>query len=174
MQEVIKPSVSLKTKIMENTTTVNTLPELPVQLQLQLAFRKGNRLATCIGFTLGIVVPFMSFAVLHEIPKLSYTELSFWILCVMAIGGCFFSLKSVIVWGQRAFRDKPKAIAFALLLEGMLIVSGILPSMFWLGYAALAYLAFINAISCGCNIAMDARNSTMAPAQRKRLMRKKK
>lgn len=132
---------------------------VPITEQLTVAFRKGNRLATAIGAILGTVVPVMVYAVTHKLPSLSYTEGAFYVLLVMAIGGCYFSMKSVIQWGKLAFQgDSIKAVAFALLIEGMLVMSGMLPDMAWLGYAALGYLCMINAISCGCSIALEAKS----------------
>lgn len=134
------------------------MKNIPITVQLTIASRKGNRLATAIGAILGTVVPVMVYAVTHKLPSLSWGMPAFWVLAVMAIGGCYFSMKSVIVWGKLAFQgDSIKAIAFALLLEGMLVMSGMLPDMAWLGYASLAYLCMINAISAGCSIAMEAK-----------------
>ena len=137
--------------------------EVPITEQLKIASRKGNRLSTAIGAILGTVVPVMVYAVTHKLPSLHYLELSFWMLLVMAIGGCYFSMKSVITWGALAFQgDKIKAVAFALLLEGMLVMSGMLPDMAWLGYASLGYLCLINAISAGCSIALESRKYNAA------------
>jgi hypothetical protein len=147
---------------------------IPITIQLQIAARRGNRLATMIGAILGTVVPVMVFAVTHKLPSLQYTEFSFWMLSVMMVGGCYFSMKSVIVWGKLAFQqDKIKAVAFALLLEGMLVMSGTLPDMSWLGYAALGYLCLINAVSCGCSIAVEAK-SYDTNARKQLLPRKRK
>jgi hypothetical protein len=139
----------------------HTSCSIPVTVQIKIAARRENMLAATIGAVLGTVVPVMVYAVTHKLPSLQYTELSFWVLMLMAIGGCYFSMKSVIVWGTSAFQnDKKKAVAFALLLEGMLIMSGMLPDMAWLGYASLGYLCFINALSAGCSIAMEAKYYT--------------
>lgn len=132
---------------------------LPIPLQLRYAVQKGNRLASLIGAMIGTVVPLMVFAVTHKLPSLPYTEIPFWVLLAMAIGGCYFSMKSVIQWGKLAFSgDTVKAVAFALLLEGMLVMSGMLPDMLWLGYASLFYLATINAVSAGCSIALQTKD----------------
>jgi len=147
---------------------------IPITVQLQIAARRGNRLATLIGAIMGTVVPVMVFAVTHKLPQLQYTEFTFWMLSVMMVGGCYFSMKSVIVWGKLAFQqDKVKAVAFALLLEGMLVISGTLPDMSWLGYAALGYLCLINAVSCGCSIAVEAK-SYGSNAKKQVLSRKRK
>jgi RsiW-degrading membrane proteinase PrsW (M82 family) len=151
----------------------NASKSIPITVQLQIATRKGNRLATAIGAVLGTVVPVMVYAVTHKLPMLPMNELPFWVLAVMALGGCFFSMKSVIVWGRMAFQqDTVKAVAFALLLEGMLVMSGLLEDMYWLGYASLAYLCLINAVSAGCSIALEARafggSSNLLPRKRNR------
>ena len=139
--------------------TTSLTRNVPITVQLQIALRKGNRLATAIGAILGTVVPVMVYSVTHKLPSLTFDNPAFYVLLVMALGGCFFSMKSVIVWGRMAFQgDNLKAISFALLLEGMLVMSGMLPDQAWLGYAALAYLAFINAVSSGCSIALEARS----------------
>ena len=150
---------------------------VPIPVQLRLATQKGNRLATAIGAILGTVVPVMVYAVTHKLPSLSYTEPAFYVLFIMAAGGCYFSMKSVIQWGALAFSgDKVKAVAFALLLEGMLVMSGMLPDMAWLGYASLAYLALINAISAGCSIALQTKeyNRERLPAVNAKVAGKKK
>lgn len=154
----------------------NTLHRhVPITEQLTIACRKGNRIATGIGAVLGTVVPVMVYAVTHKLPSIALTDPAFYVLLVMAIGGCYFSMKSVIVWGKLAFQgDSIKAVAFALLLEGMLVMSGMLPDMAWLGYASLAYLCLINAISSGCSIALEAkaynsaRRSENAPKRSKK------
>ena len=134
---------------------------VPIIEQLRIATRKGNRLATAIGAILGTVVPVMVYAVTHHLPNLSFTDPAFYVLAVMGIGGCFFSLKSVIQWGQLAFNnDKAKAVSFAVLLEGMLVMSGMVSKLSWLGWAALAYLCMINAVSSGCSIAMQSKEWT--------------
>lgn len=159
--------------IQQTTQNVGVHKNVPITMQLVIASRKGNRLATAIGAFLGTVVPVMTYAVTHKLPSLQYTEFSFWVLLIMAIGGCSFSMKSVIVWGKLAFQqDTLKAISFALLLEGMLIMSGLLPDMCWLGYAALIYLCTINAINAGCSIALEAKR--FSSSERKPLPKKRK
>lgn len=133
---------------------------VPITVQIRLATQKGNRLATAMGCIIGTVVPVMVYAITHTLPLLLERGemIKLAVFSVMGIGGCYFSMKSVIQWGKLAFQsDGKKAIAFALLLEGALVMSGMEESLHWLGYAALAYLAAINAISCGCNIALEAK-----------------
>lgn len=148
------------------------MTQVPIIEQLRIASVKGNRLATAVGAILGTVVPVMVYAVTHKLPSLPLDSVAFYVLLIMAIGGCYFSMKSVIVWGTLAFQgDKVKAVAFALLLEGMLVMSGMLEDMAWLGYAALGYLALINAISAGCSIALESKKYNSA--RRKSAPRKK-
>jgi hypothetical protein len=128
----------------------------PLIQEFNMAFKAGNRLATILGGLLATVVPIMVFAVSHKLPTLHWTDWKFWILAAMASGGCFFSMKSVILWGVRAYMgDKAKAVSYALLLEGMLIMSGMFEDLHWLGIVALIWLCAINTISAGCAIALE-------------------
>ena len=150
-----------------------TTHSIPITIQLQIATRKGNRLAAALGAVLGTVVPVMVYAVSHKLPALEMGTFTFWFLGLMMVGGCYFSMKSVICWGTLAFeKDRVKAVAFALLLEGMLVVSGVVPDLDWLGAAALIYLCLINAVSCGCSIAVESKN--YSAVARKKVLRRKR
>lgn len=141
---------------------MQTNHSIPITVQIATALHKQNRLATALGALLGGIVPVMVFHVSHDLPGLPVTCFQFYFLLGMAIGGCMFSAKSVYQWGFLAFnRDKMKAVAFALLLEGMLIMSGMRDTtvMHWLGYVALAYLVMVNAINSGCGIACEGKSA---------------
>lgn len=128
----------------------------PVIREIRMAFSAGNRLASTIGGLMATIVPIMVFSVTHALPKIEWSTPTFWVLLVMAMGGGYFSMKSVILYGVRVFQgDKGKAVCYAFLLEGMLIMSGMREEFNWLGYAALGYLCFINTVSAGCAIAME-------------------
>lgn len=130
--------------------------ELPIPAQLKIAFSKNNIVPTALGAILGSVVPIMVYSVSHEIPAV-IQEKNYLVgsgLSLLAIGGCYFSFASVMKWGNLAFNDKTKAVSFAVLLEGMLIMSGIHSPLAWLGIVALSFLALINAISAGCTITL--------------------
>lgn len=151
--------------------------ELPIANQIRLSFAKANIISTSLGVILGSAVPLMVYVVSHELPgvymKGDYGTLAG--LSALALGGCFFSFSSVMKWGELAFQCKSKAIAFAILLEGMLIMSGIHSPLSWLGILALAYLALINALSTGCCLTLaqkeyrtTIKQSKASPASKKR------
>ena len=152
---------------------------VPVTRQLTLACQKENRLAVTIAALMGCVVPLMVGFVSHALPSVySLTSPVFWTLALMCAGGCAFSFKSVYQWGVLAFSDRAKAIGFAFLLEGMLVMSGMveLTTIQVLGYVAQGYLVLINAISCGTSLitnsreysaAMRAERKASAPKKRK-------
>lgn len=129
------------------------MKNLPIPLQIRLALQTGNRLSAGIGAGVAGFIPLVTYAVMHTIPNPEITGAVFWGLVAMGAGGCIFSLKSVIQWGHIAFAgDWIKAFAFAILLEGMLIVSGFVPALKWFGIASLGYLMAVNAISSACAI----------------------
>jgi hypothetical protein len=147
----------------------------PLIQEFNMAFKAGNRLATVLGGLLATIVPIMVFAVSHKLPTLSYTDWKFYVLLIMTVGGCYFSLKSVVLWGKRAYMgDKAKAVSYALLLEGMLIMSGMFEDMHWLGIVALIWLCAINTISAGCAIALEDKAYSSAKYQESRSNPKKK
>lgn len=148
--------------------------------QLNLVVLKGNRLACAIGALMGFVVPLMVYAVTHELPGIykesGVVSLPFLALSAMAVAGCVFSAKSVYQWGVLAFADRFKAVGFAILLEGMLAMSGIVHEsqwMRWLGAVALAYLMLVNAISSATNIVTHNKDCQRAERETVKTKRKK-
>lgn len=136
--------------------------KLPLTKAIQFAFQKQNRLAMVVGALLGFVVPLLVFTLSHKIPTMNYLECKFWVFSFVCAGGCFFSAKSVYQCACMTFQqDKVKAIGFAALLEGMLIISGIDPDMAWMGRVALGYLMGINALFAGVSLACEARSFNM-------------
>lgn len=117
---------------------------------VRLACRKGNRLATAIGFALGGLVPLATFMVAHF--ELSPT---FWAdpLFAIVLGGLAYSAPTVYQWGVRAFQSRYKAVGFVALVEGCMVLSG----QPWLAHTALAYLVLINGTATGVTLALGQR-----------------
>jgi hypothetical protein len=57
----------------------------------------------------------------------------------------------VIEWGRAILRNLPKAVGFAVLVEGVMLAS----QTQWLSLAALALLVIINATSCAVALASE-------------------
>lgn len=109
------------------------------------AAKRDNRLATAIGALFGGFVPIASFALVHgELGSDWYLDPK----SALVAGGLLYSAKTVVQWAQLAFRDKAKAIGFAVLVEGVMTFS----ATSWLSYAALALLVSINAVATGVTL----------------------
>lgn len=106
-----------------------------------------SRLASFVGLVLGGFIPLASFVVCHS--ELAAAKgLTYVALQAIVAGGLLFSAKTVWQWGRLAFADPWKATGFVLLLEGVMIVSGVAP----LSYGALGLLIAINGIATGCQL----------------------
>ncbi len=67
-------------------------------------------------------------------------------------GGALFSSLTVIQWGQRILLNTPKAIGFAVLVEGVMITA----KTQWLSLAALGLLIIINSVACAVELTREA------------------
>lgn len=122
-------------------------------MQIKSALKPENRLAACLGLTLGAVTPILVFVSTHSLPLLEVYSLEFLVFAIMGLCGVYCSMKSVMQWMLSLTNgDKLQSVGYAISLEGMLVMSGMVPSVAWVGYLALAYLVLINAISKGCGI----------------------
>jgi hypothetical protein len=130
-----------------------TRPERPrgplgVVEQVRLSLRRGSRLAFFLGCLLGGFVPIATFQVSH-------TEFSWarplWAqpAAFLVAGGLLFSALTMYRWGVLAFAHRAKALGFVVLLEGTMVTC----HTQWLAFAALAYLAAINAVATACRLA---------------------
>jgi hypothetical protein len=118
--------------------------------EVERAFNRQNRLATGLGFILGGVIPVTTYLVAHrgvDAARPLYEQAASYIVA----GGLYFSAKTVLGWGERAFQDRSKAFGFVVLLEGTMITSQIpvLPLVL------LAILVAINGIATGCALSLD-------------------
>lgn len=123
-----------------------------------------NRVAFSVGGIVGAFVPFAVFVLSYKVMGESHNPISAWdestenkmLLGLIAAGG-LFSAKSVYGWGVSAFAsDKLKAIGYAVLIEGVLLLS---PYLFLKILAGL-YLLGINAIATGANL-MERQGETV-------------
>jgi len=116
--------------------------------QIRQAFSTGNRLAATVGLLLGGFVPAAVSTIAHGPASASFEGHE--IAWALVAGGLVYSAKTVFEWASLAFTNKPKALGFVLLLEGVM-VTGSAPH--WLQVAALAYLVAINATATACTLA---------------------
>lgn len=142
--------------------TVEDAVKLGVVDQVRLAFQRGNRLALVIGFLFGFAVPFATFRLVHfQIDTAKWS--GFWTFfdfgghrALIALGGLVYSAISVTQWARKALRAPVKAVAFTILMEGVLVASIEME----LSIGALVYLMLINGIATGVTLALDKRRVT--------------
>lgn len=113
------------------------------------ALGRKARLATAIGAVLGGFVPLATWQVAHH----EVTSAPLWQqhATLLVLGGLAYSSTNVYTWGAQAFRSKVKAVAFVVLLEGVLVGS----ITHWLSVAALCILAGVNAITTGATLSVE-------------------
>lgn len=125
---------------------------------LRVALR--NPLPTLIGSTVAIV-PVGGY-------YLGHCQIASWNpladpLSVLAYSALAFSGSTVYGWGRAMFGAWFKALAFTVLAEGLMMWGGSEA----LAYVALALLVLINAMTCGCRLALrsaPAPPAAVAPA----------
>lgn len=117
--------------------------------QVTLAFKARNRLATIMGFLLGGVVPVATYLEAHvDLDRALPLHLQ--VATYLVLGGLAFSAKTVYEWAKLAFDNGVKAAGFVVLLEGVMITSGVpvLPLVL------LGVLVGINGIATGCVLSL--------------------
>lgn len=118
---------------------------LSVVEQARRATRKTHRLAMACGAVLGAFVP-------GAIYWLAHTEAAARpLLWALVAAGLAFSATTVYEFGRSAFQHTGKAVGFVVLVEGVMVAS----STPWLALLALVLLVAINAVSTGCNLALE-------------------
>lgn len=118
--------------------------------QVSVALHRSNRRATAIGAVLGGVVPVATYHLAHYQVSLEWGSLSeLDPRAALILGGLAFSLGTVVDWGTLALSSRRKAWAFAVLIEGTMVLS----SAAWLGLVCLGLLVGINAIATGVTLA---------------------
>lgn len=110
---------------------------------------KKNRVSMLCGAVLGGFVPSATYVIGHHDAQAQP------MLWLFVAGGLAYSAISVYEFAKQAFKKPAKALGFVLLIEGAMTFS-LTPG---LCYAALALLIAINAISAGCNLALDAKEN---------------
>jgi hypothetical protein len=101
-----------------------------------------------------VALPFGGFVPL-AVWVLAHLEPIHWWHWVMIGGGALFSSLTVITWGQRILSNLPKAVGFALLVEGVMLAS----QTMWLSISALGLLVIINAIACAVSLSYEEQTS---------------
>ena len=121
--------------------------KLGVVEQVALAFSRANLLATIVGCIFGGFVPAAGFEVSHfEVPVLS--GFRFAIALMICAGALVVSSRTIYAWALLAFADRPKAIGFVILAEGVMTFS----TNYWLSVSALALIVLVNGIAAGCRL----------------------
>jgi hypothetical protein len=128
------------------------------------ATKKTNRLGLTVGGMAGALAPVGVFSIAHVEGVLSAAPLWTQPMAFLALGGLVFSALSVVTWSERLFRSRVKAIGWTVLCEGLMTVAP--DQLAWLSWLCLAYLVAVNAVSNGCNVALDRAESRPARARR--------
>lgn len=118
---------------------------------LRVALR--NPLPTLIGSTVAIV-PVGGY-------YLGHCQITSWNpltdpLSILAYAALAFSGSTVYGWGRAMFGSWFKSLAFTVLTEGLMMWGGSEA----LAYVALALLVLINAMTCGCRLALRSAPAT--------------
>lgn len=140
--------------------TLSLCADRDVVGQIKLAF--ANPLPLLIGALIGALVPIATYTVGHaELDATGWASVP----GAIVVGGCVFSAITVYKWGRRAFDSAFKALGFVVLSEGVMTFS----HTPWLSVLMLGFLAVINAVANGANLAVahldaDRRRAQQEPA----------
>lgn len=121
---------------------------LPIAAQVKLAFQKQNRIEAITGLIFGGYVPVAVWMFVHY--ELNQDRLWMQPKVYFVAAGLVFSLITVFAIARDAFQNVPKAMGFAILVEGAMTMS----SNLYLSLAGLAILITINGLSTACNLAV--------------------
>lgn len=117
--------------------------------------------ALTFGVLLGAFIPCAIFFVAHqEVKQFSWDYI---VPMILVFGGLVYSAKTVWIWTNHAFSCPYKATGFVLLTEGVMTFSHIE----WLSTVALCYLAVINAVATGCQLALSYQKDLTKKAVKK-------
>lgn len=123
--------------------------------QVKTAIKPQHRLATCLGFMLGGLVPTTTYMISHY--EITWDKpIYFQVSSFLVLGGLLYSATTVFSWGLLAFGHWIKALGFVILTEGTLVMSHIT----WLSLCSLGYLVAINGVATGCALALHKASST--------------
>lgn len=122
--------------------------------QVKQAMKGRNRVAMSIGAVFGGFVPVATFVLAHFEFR---AELSVAAVppVLIVLGGLTYSAKTVYEWALIAFKHWVKAVAFVVLLEGVMTFA----TTRWLSATALVLLVVVNAIAVGTNLVNDQREN---------------
>ncbi len=150
------------------------MKNVPITVQIRTAMLPQNRLASVLGLILGAITPILVYVSTHSMPELKLWSAEFLVFGIMGACGVYCSMKSVYQWMvSLTGGDKIQSIGYAISLEGMLVMSGMVPKVWWVGYLALAYLVLINAISKGCGILLSQKEHNKEVRTPKKAVKKK-
>jgi len=100
-------------------------------------------LAAWTGCVFGATVPVATYLVAH------YEAMTNPMLWGIVLGGLLVSAPTVYQWAEAAFQNKVKSLGFVMLLEGTMILSGIMA----IALACLGLLVVINAVGAAACLA---------------------
>lgn len=149
-------------------------PEDAPSIMEQIAVLKNNLFAAIVGIILGGLMAYLVFRINHGVfggdgqGELDLTAHGI-TMGVFMVGGLVVSAITVWHWMHQTFHHAWKATGFVLITEGVMTFSSQLDIV----YTCLAVLVFINGISGGYNIAIDAERKRLAKLEAERLVKEK-
>lgn len=153
-------SLRVNTHLVQFTAEEMKRAQSSVIEQVRMALCRENALSMVCGAILGGFIPIATFLIVHhDLPLIDLNgpilSTIFRLLEVLlVIGGLVFSAKTCVAWTSQAFQDRVKAIAWVVLLEGVMILSPI----HHLSMVGLGLLVAINGIATGCNLALNRKS----------------
>ncbi len=124
--------------------------ELGVVSQVKRAFSPRNRLAATIGLFAGAIVPVSIYVLAHGEAQRLTPDPATWVAWGLILAGLAYSAHTVYSWARLALGGPVKSVAFAALLEGVMVAS----HTPWLRLTVLGYLVAINAIGSACRLSL--------------------
>lgn len=116
----------------------------------QLRAARRHPLLAVFGGLLGGFPPLAAYRSTHGDLQSASMPLRY-VLGVVVAACLLFSVRTVWLWGEAAFRERMKAACLVVAIEGMMVAS---PTV-WLAMLALFFLIGINAIATACVIAQE-------------------
>ncbi len=124
--------------------------DLGVVSQVKRAFSPRNRLAATIGLFAGAIVPVSIYVLAHSEAVPLTRDPATWVVWGLILAALVYSAHTVYSWARLALGGPVKSVAFAVLLEGVMVTS----HTPWLRLTVLGYLVAINAIGSACRLSL--------------------
>jgi len=117
-----------------------------------------NKGALCVGMVFGFIPPLASYEIINQ--EIQDDPMSHLLMSTIVLACLVYSSMSVYKTAKIAFNNGVKAVAYVALMEGVMAFSHIE----WLRVIILGLLIVINAITTGCEIALDDKKRKNVPA----------